>query len=485
MRFKNEDLADEAGLNRCAKLVRYASSMGINYFDIAPEYANEQEEIFFLKAFKKMPNGFYIASKSKISSEKSSEEVFLRIKKSIQILAVPKIHFYNMWSIMSYNHYLQVIKNGGPYEGALRAKKEGLIDHIGFSAHCPPDDIIRIISEGLFKGVTISFNILNFSKMEPVLEVASTYGIGVVTMNSLGGGIIPENRQFFQSMCHSDDDDVLICALQFNGSYPQISSVLSGMKSKDEIDENIKAFFDCSKDKNASQMIFKPLSFPDELCTGCNYCLSCPENIPIFDYIQVYNYTFFPDAELMGMKNELLDSQKRHVNNFFHHLRVHHGIIPEIIDNPCISCGGCEGVCTQNLPINTRLEEIYSWAQKHQYSKKNLHNKFENLFHIDNKKTIGLYPAGAYTESIISFYLSESGSPSFSLYVFDGNERLWGQDLCGYSVCSPDDIISMGIERVIITNFRYQNDIYKKLQYLEDRGIEVLFFHEVDDIYWF
>ena len=92
-------------------------------------------------AFKAMKNPFYVSTKSNISSEKTADEVRARIDKSLKRLGVDKINFYHMWCILSLDQYRKVIAPGGPYWGALKAKEEGLIDHICFSTHCSGEEI--------------------------------------------------------------------------------------------------------------------------------------------------------------------------------------------------------------------------------------------------------------------------------------------------------------------------------------------------------
>ncbi len=59
-------------------------------------------------------------------------------------------------------HYELAMRPGGQYEGLLKCKEEGLIDHIVFSSHQPGDEVIDILSENKFEGVTMGINILNF-----------------------------------------------------------------------------------------------------------------------------------------------------------------------------------------------------------------------------------------------------------------------------------------------------------------------------------
>jgi hypothetical protein len=487
MRFKPEDLNDEAGLNRCADIVRYASKQGVNYFDTAPEYAQGKEELIFRRAFEDIPNHFFVASKSKISSEKTADDVLRRINKSLDIMGISTINFYSMWSIMGLDHYKKVISEGGPYQGALEAKKQGLIEHIIFSAHCTPDEIITMINDGLFEGVVISFNILNYGSMLRILESASEKNIGVITMNSLGGGVIPQNPDYFRTLLMSNDENSLVShALQFNSSFKEISVVLSGMTSIKEVSDNSEAF-STNNIGNYKKIPFVDKISPElnSLCVGCGYCNVCPEKIPIPQYMQSYNYHFFPDADFMGATIQWFEENRRMANNVFQRLRVNYGIIPETLLNPCKKCGQCEQICTQRLPIITRIDEIYSWVKKHNYCLESLILFMERVFIKDKVQKIGLYPAGAYTESIIKFFKKKFGEPSFDLYIFDSNSSLWGERIDTYPICSPGEILNLGVERVIITNLRYQDDIYNKLQYLEDSGISIIKFHGKNDLFWF
>jgi len=133
MRFNKEEY--DKDIEKCADIVRYASSKGINYFDTAPGYCEDKSEIIMGAAFKNMPNPFFVSTKSNYWSDKTADDVRRRCETSIERLGVDKINFYHMWCIMNMEHYRNVMAPGGPYEGALKLKEEGLIDHICISTH--------------------------------------------------------------------------------------------------------------------------------------------------------------------------------------------------------------------------------------------------------------------------------------------------------------------------------------------------------------
>ena len=79
----------------------------------------------------------------------------------------------------------------------------------------------------------------------------------------------------------------------------------------------------------------------DELCTGCGYCLTCPEGVPIPKFMETYN------LKLLGEDEQTMLSR----------MSAHWAITPEQA-GACTLCGACEEACTQHLPIRERLAEL-------------------------------------------------------------------------------------------------------------------------------
>ena len=94
-----------------AELVRYASACGINYFDTAPGYCQDQSEDLFGLAFKDMPNEFYVSTKGMPENYDTAAKAREAVLRSIERLGVPKIHFYHVWCLR---------KMVGPFPGPER-----------------------------------------------------------------------------------------------------------------------------------------------------------------------------------------------------------------------------------------------------------------------------------------------------------------------------------------------------------------------------
>ena len=88
-----------------AELIRYANSMGINYFDTAPGYCNDTSEIIFGEAFKDMPGEFYVSTKGKPTQFDTAEKAIEAVKKSIERLGVKIYYMYSPHNIMERSVY--------------------------------------------------------------------------------------------------------------------------------------------------------------------------------------------------------------------------------------------------------------------------------------------------------------------------------------------------------------------------------------------
>ena len=333
-----------------AEVVRYAYEKGINYFDTAPFYCDDRSEFIYGKAFREMKGDYYVATKSMIRKEKNADEVRSRIEKSLGRLGRQRINFFHMWCIMDMDHYRRVMAPGGPYEGAMKAREEGLVDHVVFSTHCKGNDIRTIIEDDVFEGVLLGYNVVNHPFRQEGVQAALNHGVGVVTMNPLGGGLIPRYADYFSFIRERQEETTVQAALRFNAAQPGITVVLSGMGSKEEVDENT-AVTDhplTVAPASLSQIRDRITEKMDSLCTNCQYCREkkCPESIKMNYYMEAYNMML-----LMGNEAEVLRQLDwyRQTGNMDQE---------EPLPEKCISCGVCESLCTQKLPIIKRLKKM-------------------------------------------------------------------------------------------------------------------------------
>jgi hypothetical protein len=74
-------------------------------------------------------------------------------------------------------------------------------------------------------------------------------------------------------------------------------------------------------------------------CTGCRYCMPCPQGVEIPTILGLYNEYYMSD-------------QGDEVKN-----RYWQQITPETHSTNCVACGQCEEKCPQHLPIRKFMGE--------------------------------------------------------------------------------------------------------------------------------
>ena len=341
-----------------AELLPYAFSKGINYFDTAPQYCLDKSEPIFGIAFKQMKKDrdkFYVSTKGMPTSIKSESEARSAVEKSLRRLNLEKLDFYYVWCIRHIEHYEMAVKKGGLYDGLLKCKEEGLIDHILISTHLPGAQVEQVLEKNQFEGVLMGLNVLNFLYRWQGAQAAAYAGLGVVAMNPLAGGLIPQHEKNFQFLASAAETPTQ-AAIRFCVSSPQINVALVGFTTKEHIDtacaiaDSARAFTPKDTERIKSSLSENM----NTVCTACGYCLDkCPQNIPVQSYMQAYN-----EHLLFGLtEKEMLEKMK------FHHewgLLVYNLATA----SECTQCENCETACTQHLDIIKRLEKMAEW-EKH------------------------------------------------------------------------------------------------------------------------
>ena len=457
-RFHPKDYATEEGREKLCSLLVKANDLGINYFDTWDAYGDGKCEEILGNAFKKMKNEYYVATKSH-DSFLDADDLRRRLDLSLKRMGIQKINFFHMWRILNMEQFQAYVRKGGPYEGALKAQKEGLIDHICFSAHCNGEDIEKIAASGYFEGVLMGYNIINFKYREQGLMAAKKYGLGVGIMNPLGGGVVPQNKEFFSWLVEDSSETVSGVSLKFCTSQDAISVVLSGMTNETELLENI-ASVEGEKVLPLKRIEFiknKLSSSLNTLCNGCKYCAGCPNGLKPYQLMISYN------SYLLHNKNP----------RFFFEDIANWGGIPHA-PYKCVECGLCEKKCSQHIKIRENIKLINRMIQQRQ---ENMLMGLESCFgNRRDDEVIGIYAAGQYAKEMVRNYQEIYGNLDFDLFFFDSNPKIVGTDavISGNVVHSSDDIEKYGITRLIIASEDYFDEIYEKLKHHEERGVKIL-----------
>lgn len=325
--------------------VKRAAELGVNYFDTAPTYCNSTSEEIIGEALEQMKNKkVYISTKSSMMADRTSDDVLKRVEISLKRLRVDKIDFYNMWCIMNREHFERIIAKGGPYDGAVKAKKMGLVEHLAFSTHASGKEISEMCAAGLFEGVTLGYNIINHEFRETALKGAAKNNMGVVTMNPIGGGLLTRAYDMFDFIGDDYQNKHIAGALRFNAAHKEITCVLSGMGKVKEVEENVRILENFEKPSeeyiNKVKEVYGNLG--EQFCTACNYCMPCPQGINIQCYMRAF--------DLYKMKRQDIGEG---IITFFKNAAEEW-----VTSDNCIECGECEEKCTQHLQIIEAMKTV-------------------------------------------------------------------------------------------------------------------------------
>jgi len=475
---------DAKGLETSVEIVLRALELGVNYIDVGHNYSAGMAPRILKEAFRRTKAPFSTMVKIQYGEDRTADDARRRAELHLNAMGLDKARFFTCWSIWSYQDFERIMEKGGIYEGARRLKDEGVIEHICCSLHAPPAEMVRIIESGAFEGATVSYSLLNAAQMQPVLNAAMERGVGVAVMNPLGGGLIAQNRKFFSFACgEADGEDTVHAALRFVKAHPAIDIVLGGVSSTAELVDSVGLFStpDLEPPDSRTERVLSKLTELRGFCTGCKYCDGCPQGIPTYALMRARNALLFEPAASYNRQEpkELLYNLQ-----IFQKLHYDDAWIPASSENPCVQCGECERKCTQKLDIIHGVADIYQRAGKTGYTESSHVERLRELVFDKGYRRVGLYPSSQLSRKIIELYQSRFGTPDFEWLLFNSDEKAWGQLDGGIQVHSPAEIPVLNPDLILVSTYRFDQEIVDSLLPYRKKGILVEKLHREGEVPW-
>lgn len=481
-RFPISGPGDREGIDKSIELVIAALERGLNYIDSSYNYSAGMAQTVLKEALASTKKSCGVTVKVLFGQDKSAEDTQRRVELQLKAMGLSKASFFKCWTITTYEMFQEIMRKGGIYEGALKLKEEGLIEHICFSTHAQPPDIIKIIESGVFEAMTLSYSLLNSSLMDKVLDCALSRQVDVAVMNPLGGGLIAQNQDYFSFARAPGEKSIIAAALRYAQAHPAVKIILTGLSSLRELEENLSVFTEPNPEPDARrrQRVGALVSELKGFCTGCGYCAGCPAEIPIAEIMQKRNALLFsaPTAynrsEPELVKNIKLFRTHSNSKEWF----------PETAENPCLDCGRCEEKCTQQLKIMEALADTYERAEKVGYSLAARKQRLADLLANRNYRRVGLYPNGGFANLIMELYEQFFGQPEFQWLQFNSDPKMWDELSNGLPIYSPEKIRELKPDIIIIGTYKYDQEIYESLKHYEEDGIKVAKLHRDTEVPW-
>ena len=335
------------------EMIRYAVDNGINYIDTAWPYHGGNSEGLVGKA---LQDGYRekvkIATKLPSWKIEKKEDLDYYLNQQLERLQTDYIDLYLLHSLN--RKFWENLKTFDIVKWLEDKKEEGKIKNIGFSFHASYDLFKEIIDYYNWDFCQIQYNYLDteFQAGKKGLKYAHDKGIAVVVMEPLRGGTLAQTPpdEIKKILDESNNDRKAVeWSLQWLWNQKEVDVVLSGMSNMEQLKENIELASRAEQlhlSEHEMDLMDKArkkfLDIFPVACTGCNYCIPCPEGVAIPHIFSLYN------------EAKIYDKYEENKKRYFNMKETTRA------DN-CVDCGQCETSCPQNLNITAHLKEVSAY----------------------------------------------------------------------------------------------------------------------------
>ncbi|MBT3276120.1 MAG: aldo/keto reductase, partial [Spirochaetales bacterium] len=334
---------------KAVPMLKRGIDFGINYIDTARGYIKGTSEVAVGKAIKGYDREkLFVVTKIPSNEKEKSEAKAWREQLDEQLgrfdMPYLDLILFHGLSWQAFNDH--VSKPGFALEAAKKAQTEGLVRHIGFSSHDTPENIQKLIGTGEFAGVLMQFNFLD-TRNRNAIENAKEAGMGVTIMGPVAGGRLGVPGSVALEGESIESLKIPELALRFVWNTPGVTVALSGMNVMEHIDENVQAAEKAAgmsetERQQVSAIIEKNKNLMDLYCTGCGYCLPCPNGVNIPENFKYMNW-----YKVWGLEQQAKENYSKFSPEGFWAA----GSVEGLSAAACVECGECEPKCPQNIPI--------------------------------------------------------------------------------------------------------------------------------------
>jgi predicted aldo/keto reductase-like oxidoreductase len=197
---------------------------GINYFDVAPAYGNGDAEV-------KMGVGLEGIDRSRIflackTNKRDKETARMELERSLKRLKTDHFDLYQLHHLRTPEEVKKALGPDGAMETILKAKEEGKVRYIGFSAHTTKG-ALEAMKGFRFDTCMFPINFIEFYQLgfgKPVLELANEQGVAVISIKPMCRGGWPQGVERTRNWWYRPIEDQLEAnlAIRFVFSQPGV-----------------------------------------------------------------------------------------------------------------------------------------------------------------------------------------------------------------------------------------------------------------------
>ena len=382
MRFTKK--AGIIDLEKAEHEIMAAIDAGVNYFDTAYIYPGSEVALGTILERNGVRDKVNIATKLPQYLVQSGSAFDRYFNEELKRLRTDHVDYYLLHQMADYAQW-EKLKRLGIVEWIEEKKRSGAIRNFGFSYHGTSAHFLKILAAYDWDFCQIQYNYRDENTQAGVvgLKAAAERGIPVVIMEPLRGGklvnLLPETAK---KIIAADERGWTPAewAFRWLWNQPEVTVVLSGMNSLEMVEENIRTASDAhagdftERDFALLRKVEEQIKLKEKVgCTGCQYCMPCPQGVDIPTAFRCYNAMY---------------SESKWSGRFQYAVTVSFARDPAFATK-CIGCGKCEKHCPQGIPIREKLKEadkalrpphyrFFTWITRLNIFRKDLHKKTED-----------------------------------------------------------------------------------------------------------
>ena len=358
MRFTKK--GSEIDLEKAEQELMYAISSGVNYLDTAYVYPGSEEAVGKILAKNNCRKDVFLATKLPhylIRSRAGAEKKF---REELHRLQTDYIDYYLMHMLNDVRTWEKLVSYG-VREWIEEKRAQGQIRHIGFSYHGNTANFKALLDAYDWDFCQIQYNYLDEHAQagREGLAYAAAKGIPVIIMEPLRGGRLVNNlSREAQALIQASGCTPAELAFRWLWNQPEVTCVLSGMNSMEMVQENVRIAGEAAaggfspEQQLLVEQVKREISRNVKVgCTGCGYCLPCPNGVDIPMAFHCYNLKY-TEGSRSGMREYLQSTAMRKETSSA---------------SQCIGCGKCEQHCPQGISIREKLKEAVRELETPQY----------------------------------------------------------------------------------------------------------------------
>jgi aryl-alcohol dehydrogenase-like predicted oxidoreductase len=167
---------------QAAERVKEAIDYGVNYFDVAPSYGNAEEMLG--PALEPYRKNVFLACKT---TERKMDGARRELEESLKKMRTDHFDLYQLHAVTSMDDVDAIFSENGAMKTFLKAREEGLVKHLGFSAHSV-EAATELMKRFDFDTILFPFNYTCWYKGEfgpQVMEMAKKKDMGILALKAM------------------------------------------------------------------------------------------------------------------------------------------------------------------------------------------------------------------------------------------------------------------------------------------------------------